>query len=231
MDKRTYDSVIRFIKSEITAGRLKPGKKLPPEREMAERLRISRTSIREALRTMEVLGVIESVQGAGNFISVNFEKSMTEALSMMFLLRQTDGRQLSDIRAALELKAAELATQNLTGTQIEELEAIVDEMEATKDEEVAADLDRRLHHTIVYASDNGIMIQILNAMEVPIDDFIKNIRASILQGDHNRERLLSIHRAMISSFKSRDVAALYQAYRRHEEIIWEYLNEAKGGEC
>lgn len=97
MDKRTYDSVIRFIKSEITAGRLKPGKKLPPEREMAERLRISRTSIREALRTMEVLGVIESVQGAGNFISVNFEKSMTEALSMMFLLRQTDGRQLSDI--------------------------------------------------------------------------------------------------------------------------------------
>jgi GntR family transcriptional repressor for pyruvate dehydrogenase complex len=225
LDKRTYDSVIRFIKSEIVAGRLKPGEKLPPEREMAERLKISRTSIREALRTLEVLGVLESVQGAGNFISLNFEKSITEALSMMFLLRQTDTRQLSDIRAALELKAAELAAQNLTDTQIEELETIVDEMETAKDEEVAAVLDRRLHHTIVCASDNVIMIQILNAMAVLIDDFIKNIRAAILKDDHNRARLLDIHRSMISSFKARDIAAVYEAYHRHEEIIQEFLPE------
>lgn len=222
MDKKPHDIVMQFIKSGIASGSLKPGEKLPPERELARALQISRASIRESLRTLQVLGVLESVQGAGNYISVNFEKNMTEALSMMFLLRQTDSRQLSNIRAALELKAAELAVGNLTDAQLTELDIIIDEM-AAADEETAAELDRRLHHTIARASDNVILIQILSAMSGLIDGFIREIRASILQNNQNRERLLKIHRAMVAGFKARDIAAVREAYRRHETIILEYL--------
>ena len=227
MDNKTYEMVIRYIKTEIMAGRLKPGEKLPPERELAEQLQISRTSIREALRTMEVLGVVESVQGAGNYISVNFEKSMTEALSMMFLLRQTDSRQLNDIRAAMELKAAELAVQRLNDGQIAELESIISEMAEANDEDTAADLDRKLHYAIACASENVILIQILNAMSVLIDGFIRKIRTSILQYTENKERLLDIHRAIVDAFKTRDIAAIQEAFRHHEDIIRENLADTE----
>lgn len=224
MDNKTYEMVIQYIKSEIISGRLKPGGKLPPERELAKQLEISRTSIREALRTMEVMGVVESVQGAGNYISVNFEKSMTETLSMMFLLRQTDGRQLSDIRAALELKATELAVTRITDEQVEELERILSQMN-TDDEKTASDLDRHLHQLISCASGNPILIQILNAMSVLIDDFIKDIRQSILQSGDNKERLLGIHRAIVEAIQQRDYSAAQKALKHHDEIIKEYLNK------
>ncbi|HCB90993.1 MAG TPA: FadR family transcriptional regulator, partial [Ruminococcaceae bacterium] len=61
--ERTYESVIQFIKREILCGRLQPGQKLPPERNLAESLMVGRNSVREALRTLEILGVIESAQG------------------------------------------------------------------------------------------------------------------------------------------------------------------------
>lgn len=223
MDKKAYEAVVGFIKSEILSGRLKPGQKLPPEREMAQQLGVSRTSIREALRTMEVLGVIESVQGAGNFISVNFEKNMTEALSMMFLLKQTDGGQLSDIRAALELKAAELAVNRITGREIEELEKIVVKMASANDEKTAADLDRILHYTVARASGNSILIQILSSMSVLIDDFIKDIRTSILKDQKNRDRLIKIHMDIVDALKSADVGAVREAFSQHGRIIEEYL--------
>ncbi len=223
MDNRTYAVVIRYIKEEILSGRLKPGTKLPPERELAEQLQVSRTSIREALRTMEVLGVMESVHGAGNYISVNFEKSMTEALSMMFFLRQTDSIQLNDIRQALELKAAELAIQKLTDKQIAEMQSIVCQMETAKDEETEAELDKTLHDTIACASENAILIQILSAMSCLIDEFIKEIRTRILRNAENQERLLRIHRSIVDGLRARDTAAVREAYRRHEAIIRENL--------
>lgn len=114
MDAKTYETVINYIKSEILNGDLSKGQKLLPERELALKIGVSRTSVREALRSLEILGVIESVQGAGNYITGNIEKSISETLSMMFLLQQTDSRQLSELRESLELKAIELAIENMS---------------------------------------------------------------------------------------------------------------------
>ena len=161
MDVKTHESVINYVKSEILSGNLKKGGKLLPERELAKRIGVSRTSVREGLRILQMLGVIESVQGGGNYITGNIEKSITETLSMMFLLQQTDGRQISELRDALENKAIELAIENITDERIKELEAILSEMETTRDESRAAKLDKDFHYAIIKASNNALLNQML----------------------------------------------------------------------
>ena len=81
---KAYDQVIEVIKDKIKKGKIKKGDKLPSEREMAESLGLSRASVREALRALEVIGLIESIQGAGNYIRTNFDNSLIEPLSLMF---------------------------------------------------------------------------------------------------------------------------------------------------
>ena len=70
---KIYEKVIEQIKDMVKKGEIKSGDKLPPERDLAEQLQVSRTSVREALRSMEMLGLVESRQGGGNFIKNNLE--------------------------------------------------------------------------------------------------------------------------------------------------------------
>ena len=73
--KKVYEQVIEQIQESIFNGELKKGDKLPSERELSEQMRVSRTSIREALRVLETLGVVESKQGEGNFVCSNIKNS------------------------------------------------------------------------------------------------------------------------------------------------------------
>jgi GntR family transcriptional regulator, transcriptional repressor for pyruvate dehydrogenase complex len=223
--RKIYESIIDSIKSDIIAGKLHTGEKLPPERELAKQFGVSRTSIREALRTLEILGVIESVQGSGNFIAGNFEKSLTESMSMMFLLQHIDNLQVSQLREALETKAALLAVDNITKEQIEHLEKIVKEMSITTDEDKNVALDRELHYTIAAASKNIIIMQILNILSEIISLYIKDRRREILSNSRNVPRLQIIHEEIINGIKNRDPHATYQAVRSHFAIIAENINK------
>ena len=91
---KAYDQVIEVIKDKIKKGKIKKGDKLPSEREMAESLGLSRASVREALRALEVIGLIESIQGAGNYIRTNFDNSLIEPLSLMFMLQESSVKEM-----------------------------------------------------------------------------------------------------------------------------------------
>jgi GntR family transcriptional regulator, transcriptional repressor for pyruvate dehydrogenase complex len=223
--RKIYESIIDRIKSDILAGKLRIGEKLPPERELAKQFGVSRTSIREALRTLEILGVIESVQGSGNFIAGNFEKSLTESMSMMFLLQHIDDRQISQLREALETKAALLAVDNATEEQIKRLEEIVHEMSISTDEDKNVALDRELHYTIAAASKNSIIMQILNILSELIRIYIKDRRREILSNEGNRSRLQIIHEEIVYGIKNRDSHATYQGIMSHFAIIAEHIDK------
>lgn len=118
---RMYVRVIDYIKQEITRRTAQIGSKLPPERTMAEMLGVSRNSVREAARVLEIMGTTVSVQGAGHFIANNFESALVETLSLMFVLKELDFRQVSQLRYALELKSFTLAVQNATWQDLADL--------------------------------------------------------------------------------------------------------------
>ena len=224
--KKIYESIIESIKSDIISGKISSGEKLPPERDLAKQFGVSRTSIREALRTLEILGVIESIQGSGNFIAGNYTKSLIESMSMMFLLQQFDSLQISELREALETKAALLAVDNITEVQMKRLEEIVKEMSTTTNENESVKLDIELHYTIAAASHNSIIIQILNILEELINIYIKDRRMEILSDSKNVSRLQKIHEEIIYGIKSKDSQATYQAIMQHFSIIAEYIKHS-----
>ena len=94
----THLKVIDYIKDEIRLGHLGLGDALPPERALAEQLDVSRNSVREAIRVMEIMGTVVSTQGAGHFISNHFEASLVETLSFMFYLKELSFQEISQLR-------------------------------------------------------------------------------------------------------------------------------------
>lgn len=222
---KAYERVVQHIKSEILHDNLKQGQKLPPERELAEQLGVSRNSVREALRTLDVIGVITSTQGAGNSVSVNFEKSMVESLSIMFLMRKTDYEQISELRKALEEQAMVLAVERITPEQIRQLEELIVLLAASEDEATNVILDKKLHYTIAQASGNPLIFSILQALSNVMDLFISDMRRKIISSEAGRHRLQNIHEEMVASLKRGDRLGAYEAMSSHFRIIAENLTD------
>ena len=220
---KAYERVIAYIKQQILAGNLQQGSKLPPERELADMLGVSRNSVREALRILEMLGTVTSVQGAGNYISGNFQRSLFQSLSLMFLLQQVSYRQLSELRRGLEEEAIFLAADHITSQQLRSLEAIVSAMAASQDEEENAILDKKMHYVIALASGNRLIFSILQALSDVMDLFIKDMRKSISRTDMEKRRLQRIHENMVVCLKNRDRSGACRAMSDHFEIIDENL--------
>ena len=129
-NKKVYEQVIEQIQDNIMDGTFKKGDKLPSERDLSETMGVSRTSIREALRVLETMGVVESRQGEGNFICSNIEKSLLQPLSMMFKLNEGSWSDIFELRNVLEIECARLSALRATELDCRELLDIVQKMEA-----------------------------------------------------------------------------------------------------
>ena len=224
LQQKSYTKVIDYIKKEIREGSLTSGSKLPAERELSGLLGISRNSVREAIRTLDIMGVISSQQGAGNYLTGNFENNLVESMSMMFLLNQIDYQQISQLRRGLEMQALMLAIDNITDAQVSELSAVVAELEHTTEENNIL-LDKRLHYTIATASKNVLIMNILQALSDLIDQFIVDLRREILSSPDSKIILLEAHNAMMQSLISKDKNLAYDAINKHFGIIDEKLRD------
>lgn len=200
------------------------GGKLPAERELSEILGISRNSVREAIRTLDIMGVISSQQGAGNFLTGDFENNLVESMSMMFLLNQIDYKQISELRRALEMQALLLAIDNITDEEIQELIKIISLLE-TDTEANNVVLDKKLHYNITLASKNALIINILQALSEVLDKFIVDLRREILSQEDSRKVLMEAHNGMIESLITKDKNLAYESINKHFGVIDEKLNK------
>jgi len=221
--ERAYKKVIDSIKRKIICNEIKLGDNLPPERELAETLGVSRTSVREALRTLEVMGIITSTQGAGNVISGNFEKSLGESLAMMFLMQKIDYRQISELRCGLEKTMIVLAIDKINKEQIDLLETLIEAMEKTTDELDNVALDEKLHYTIAKAASNPLIVTILQALADVMHLFIKDLRKKIIAVDKGENRLQLAHKHMVMCLKVGDKAGARAAIEEHFQLVDENL--------
>lgn len=121
-EEKAYARVIEKVKTMILSGELKPGEKLPPEREFAEKLEVSRNSVREAIRIMDMMGIVSSQQGSGNYVTCEFQKSITETMAMMFAMDQVNDKQISQVRYSLEVLAFTLALDRVREENLAKME-------------------------------------------------------------------------------------------------------------
>ncbi|KAB3526763.1 FadR/GntR family transcriptional regulator [Alkaliphilus serpentinus] len=228
---KVYELVIEQIQNMIANGDLKKGDKLPSERQLAEQLMVSRTSVREALRALQIIGLIEVRQGDGNFIMESFDHCLFQPLSVMFMLHESRPEEIVDLRRIIEMETASLAARRGTDEEIREMGLLIEKLKAyndLQDEKNSVKVDKEFHYMIAQASKNFLLLNILNVISSLMDNFIENARGMILTNQKNKILLVDQHENIYKAIANRDPKAASEAMRVHIElIIQEYLYKLK----
>lgn len=176
--KKTYEIIVEQIEASFLNGQLKMGDKLPPERELASRFEVSRTSVREALQALEISGFIEIRQGGGSFIKKSEVHSVSEALSTKII--QTEKKmvyEMLELRRALEVESASLAAQRATSADLERIRESLEQMALyEKDVEAGVQADLHFHLQIVHATHNELLIDMVQMLTERMEETIRATR-------------------------------------------------------
>ncbi len=213
---RVHEDIVQQMTQLIKDGKLRPGDKLPPERELAETLGVSRPTLRNALRVLEGLRMIESRQGDGTYVSqANFEQ-LVAPLAAVLSTRAFLVKDILELRQIIEPPIAERAALKARPEDIEELESIL-AVQAKKAGEglETAEEDTRFHYAIAEATGNQMVVHLIDL----VMSLLGEVRASWLQVPDRREVSLAGHRAILNAIKARDQAAASQTMKEHIERI------------
>lgn len=222
MVDKAYYQVIDYLKKGIIDQKFTLGDKLPSERELSEQLGVSRNSVREALRVLEIMGVMKSHQGAGNYVADDFEKNLVETMSMMYALHKIDDRQVSDYREALETRAYVLAMEHITKDELAQMRQYIQNIETAGDDKEKAYWDKMFHYTMVHAAKNWMLITNIEALNQIIDTFIFNMRGAIME-TYGARLLQDAHRQMVEAMEEKNLEKGLQALNRHFKYIKDSL--------
>lgn len=223
--EKSYMKVRKYIWNRLYAGEIKAGDKLPAERDLAELLQISRNSVREGLKTMENLGVIESQHGAGNFIARNFDKTLRDVMTFMYLLNNRSNEQITEFRYGLEWEAVNLLVGNLTDEQSENLMKHLENLETAVSEQERVKCDKALHYYLIEATNNEYMIANFRALTKTLDAYIPTMRSKIITGMQRDEDLKNSHRMIVEGIVNGDKAMALKGLSMHFQYIITYQND------
>lgn len=212
---------IEQIKAMIAEGRLQPGERLPTERDLAVQLGISRSSMREAVRALTVMGVLEARHGSGVYVTLLEAGDLLETFGAVADLSR--GRQLVElleVRRVLESAATALAAARITAESLAEVTGHLRAMEESEDPEVILAHDLAFHRAIVASSGNASMAAILEGLSS------KTFRARVWRGyaedgafERTRKEHARIHRALVA----RDPEAARAAAAAHVGEVEEWM--------
>lgn len=224
---KVYEQVIIQIKDMIDKGMLKKGDKLPSERSLVEQLMVSRASIREALRALEVIGLIECRQGEGNYIKASFQDNLFEPLSIMFMLEGSSPEAIWELRKIMEVEAAGLAAKKITNEQLKDLKAITQRFMNCEDEDINVEIDKEFHYKIAECSGNVLIFNILKTVSTLVDHFIVDARKLILTEKGNKEILFGQHYKVYLAMEKHSSEAARKAMREHLDFANTYMQKQK----
>src|SRR5215475_2892019 len=213
---RIYEEIVRQVKSMIAEGRLKGGDRLPPERDLADKFVVSRTSVREALRALESLGLVEIRPGEGTFVRQVSIDSLVEPLALLMVSQREGIGELFEARRLLEPSLAALAATRATPEEVQEMERILDEQA----KEVAAGRtglaqDAEFHAAIGAAAHNRAITRIAHA----VMDLLRQSREESLNTPGRPTRSHEDHRRLLTAIRARDEGAARQAMTDHLQAV------------
>ncbi len=215
-----YEQVAARIQQLIVDGHLRPGDRLPTERELAERFGVSRSSVRDAIRVLELMGLVEPRQGEGTVVRDLSPDAVVNPLASLLVRSRALLRDLWDVRRMIEPHLAARAAQHATEEEVARLQAILDRQRAKAERgELAVEEDSEFHYTIATASRNQVILRILDVLM----DLLRTSRERSLQVPGRLQRSLEGHRRILAAIRRRDPAAAEAAMRRHLEEIEEVL--------
>ena len=216
---KPYRLVIDYVRDQVMSGTIKPGDRLPGERELAEQLGISRNSVREGLRILENMGISAPQQGAGHYISLNFDEPMTEMLSMIYTMKGMGRDDLTQFRYCLEREAMYLAVDYASEQQKLMIGRHLESLLRARTEKERYEHDMALHMTLIEASRNDYLITNYRALTNVIEDYIPVFRGKIIEGMKSNDKLEDAHRMLVMGVVDSDLAIGLEGLGRHFEYI------------
>jgi GntR family transcriptional repressor for pyruvate dehydrogenase complex len=209
---KVYEEVAAQLERLILNGALKPGDKLPPERELAERFSVSRSAVREAIRSLELKGLVEPRPGEGTLVRTPSIDSLLNPLASLLGQKLEVVHELLEVRTMIEPHLAGRAAQNAGPEEIAQLEAILERQKAkVSQHELAIEEDSDFHYTIARASKNSVILKVVDMLM----DILRESRERSLQVEGRREKSLAGHRRILNAIKRRDVEGAEEAMRQH----------------
>lgn len=218
---RASDSVVAKIQSLIVDQRLSAGDPLPPERELAELLAVSRNILREALGVLGQKGLIEVRPGRGTFVSEPSSASASDSLRLLFDLRRVSLVELSDARLLIEPPVAALAAENRTDEDLTSLAVWMERLHASVEdptEHVAADIG--FHAAIASAAKHRVFQFMVDAVRIPVKRSMTvgtAVESALSRSDEQHEQILF-------AIRRQDSEGAASAMRTHIEYVRRYLS-------
>ncbi len=215
-------SVVRQFELLILRGILRPGERLPSERDLSERLGVSRPSLREAVAELQARGLLSARAGAGIYVSQCLGSTFPPALSRLFAAHDEALFDYIDFRRDMEGLAAERAARFGSDTDLKVVDALFRKMEAAhqkRNPEEEAGLDAEFHMAIVEASHNVIMLHMMRSMFGLLREGVFYNRQVMFKQRTTRSALLDQHRAINEALKARDPAAARAAVEAHLDYV------------
>ena len=208
------EGIVLRLREMIHSGELRPGDRLPPERDLAKLLGVSRPTLRAGIRSLAAVGVLQSRQGAGTFVVKSDGPPSLDSspLRLMASLHGFTSAEMFEARQSLEMAVAGLAAERATGEQMATMAEEVAGMYASLDEpEQFLVHDMRFHQTVAAASGNRILTALMNMVaKVLFEARIKTVRRA-----HDLKESAEMHRQIYRCIRERDAEGARQSMRDH----------------
>lgn len=214
-----YDQVIDFLSDQMRLGKLKVGDRLLPERELAQCLNISRPVLREALRSLAMIGVLEIQQGRGTFVRAPDFSAIGHLFTFMFVQNGDELDDIMELRQAIERQAIRLACLRARPRDLEKISEAMKEVEATIDDpDAGGQADFDFHARIVDASHSSALINIYAIVSTILRENHVHRRRRIAMGSRLHEFIVEHHLKLLGAIQRRDIAECDRLLLLHFDI-------------
>lgn len=226
---KVYEEVADRIRRLIAEGRLKAGDRLPPERELAERFGVSRTSVRDAIRALEMTGLLEPRQGDGTVVLDLSPDALAQPLASILVHNRALLADLLDVRKMIEPPLAARAAAFATAEEIAALREILRrQVEKVGRGELTIAEDSEFHYTLARAARNRVALKVLDVLM----DLLVESRERSLQVPGRLAKSVQGHRRILDSIARKDAPGAEAAMRQHlseiEQILFRPRAEGRG---
>jgi GntR family transcriptional repressor for pyruvate dehydrogenase complex len=191
--------LLASFKNLISDGTFAPGCKLPPERELARRFGVNRSSLRQALKVLQLMGVLSQRVGDGTYLSGDAAHVLREPIEFLILMGDISDEELFDARMIVESELAARAAERATTQDLKALRKAIDEMDASRSDQARIEADLAFHEAIFQASGNRVCRLIFTVIHRAILRSMSHVvtRAAV-------KRPLSYHRAIYAAINERN---------------------------
>lgn len=219
------DEAITKIKDMLITGELNPGDRLPPEKDLSEKLGLSRSSLREAVKALELIRVLDVRRGDGTYVTSLEPALLTEAMSFVVdLHRDASVLEMFEVRRILEPASGALAARRITPEQLAELEATMDHVNEDTPLEDLVQHDLEFHSVIADASGNDYLSSLIGGLSSG------TVRARVWRGiteEKSVTRTIDEHRAIANALARGDAELVRALLITHISGVEQWLRDAQ----